>query len=138
MSILAWLASLRPRPTSHTGFAAEVARPPEPAFEAGLAAYSGKDYVNAITCFSRVLELRHDDADAHNNLGMSYLQTGRLEDAIDSFVLATHFRPRFPEALHNHALAALQRREFAQAVCCLERALEQRPEFAAAHNTLGY
>jgi len=148
MSILAWLASLRPRPTSHTGIAAEVARPPEPAFdadgavripfEAGLAAYSGKDYVNAIACFSRVLELRHDDADAHNNLGMSYLQTGRFEDAIDSFVLAIHFRPRFPEALHNQALAALQRREFAQAVCCLERALEQRPEFAAAHNTLGY
>ena len=69
---------------------------------------------------------------------MSYLQTGRFEDAIDSFVLAIHFRPRFPEALHNQALAALQRREFAQAVCCLERALEQRPEFAAAHNTLGY
>jgi tetratricopeptide (TPR) repeat protein len=69
---------------------------------------------------------------------MSYLQTGRLEEAIDSFVLATHFRPRFPEALHNQALAALQRRDFAQAVRCLERALEQSPEFAAAQNTLGY
>ncbi len=108
------------------------------AFEAGLAAYAARDLATAIDCFNRVLELRHDDADAHNNLGLCYLETGRCEDAVDEFVLATHFRPDFPQAFYHLALAAVDGRNFTEAVRWLERAIELNPDFAVAHNTLGY
>ncbi|MEO8442869.1 MAG: tetratricopeptide repeat protein, partial [Betaproteobacteria bacterium] len=107
-------------------------------FDAGLAAYAARDMAAAIDCFNRVLGFRHDHADAHNNLGLCYLETGRREDAVDAFVLATHFKPDFPQAFYHLALAALQERNLTEAVRCLERAIGLNPEFAAAYNTLGY
>ena len=103
-------------------------------FKAGIAAYAERDYARAIECFGRVLDKRHDDADAHNNLGLSYLAVDRIEDAADEFVLAVHFRPRFAQAFYNLALAQIKRRQFVEATACLERALEIKPEYAAAHN----
>lgn len=107
-------------------------------FKAGIAAYAERDYARAIECFGRVLDKRHDDADAHNNLGLSYLAVGRIEDAADEFVLAVHFRPLFAQAFYNLALAQIKRRQFVEATACLERALEIKPGYAAAHNALGY
>jgi Flp pilus assembly protein TadD len=151
MKIPAWLQSLLPvagsgscappssAPSSES-LAPEnvVQRAAHDSFAAGLVAYSAHDYATAITCFERALSDRHDDADAHNNLGLSYLGDGRGEDAMDAFVLAIHFRPRFPQAFYNMGLAALQRGEFQEVVTSLARALELQPDFAAAHNTLGY
>jgi len=144
MSILGWLESL----LAHSHARADVASAIEPAvdrqaaaraaFDAGLAAYAARDLATAIDCFNRVLEFRHDDADAHNNLGLCCLEMGRREDAIDAFVLATHFRPEFPQAFYHLALAALKGRDFVETVRYLERALDLDPDFAAAHNTLGY
>ncbi len=151
MNILAWLASLLPRvgagtravpararayPSTLPG--AEIEAAARAAFDAGLAAYSSEDFATAIACFNRVLQYRHDDADAHNDLGLSYLGLGRSDDAMDAFVLALHFRPQFPQAFYNMALAALQRGAINEAVPCLERALGLNPDFAAAYNTLGY
>lgn len=107
-------------------------------FKAGTAAFAARDYAQAIESFSRVLEKQHDDAEAHNNLGLSYLAVGRVEDAADEFVLAIHFRPRFAQAFYNLALAELKRGQLVEASGCLERALELKPEYAAAHNALGY
>lgn len=147
MSMLAWLESLLPGSDARSG-AASTGVSPAPAvdaqteartaFDAGLAAYAAADFATAIACFTRAIEHRHDDADAHNNLGMSHLRAGRSDDAMDAFVLATHFRPHFPQAFYNMALVALQRRDFDEVVRCLERALGLDPAFVAAHNTLGY
>jgi Flp pilus assembly protein TadD len=151
MSIPAWLASLLPRfgagaravpagaPASPRAVPDDNARRAVRAdFDAGLAAYSSKDYAAAIACFNRVLQIRHDDADAHNNIGLSYLGLGRDEDAMDAFVLATHFRTQFPPAFYNMALAALGRGDIERALTSLERAIELNPEFTAAHSTLGH
>jgi tetratricopeptide (TPR) repeat protein len=85
-----------------------------------------------------VVELRDDDADAHNYLGLSYLEQGSHEDAADSFLLALHYHPQFPQALYNLALVALRRADLKEAVACLEQAIALKPDFAAAHNNLGY
>ncbi len=149
MSILAWLASRLPRARSRavpagapallrTPAEGEVEGAARAAFDAGLAAYSCTDFATAIACFNRALQSRHDDADAHNNLGLSYLGLGRSEDAMDAFVLAIHFRPQFPQAFYNRALAALQRGDVREVVTCLEQAIELKPDFVAAYSTLGY
>ena len=108
------------------------------AFDAGKAAFRAKDYATAIDCFKTVIELRHDDADAHNYLGLSHLEQGAHEDAADCFLLAIHYRPRFPQAFYNMALAAHRRGDLAQAVTCLEQAISLKPDFAGAYSTLGY
>ena len=107
-------------------------------FDTGIAAYAAGDFVTAVACFNRVIEARHDDADAHNHLGLSYLALGNHADAADAFVMAVHFRPQFPPAFYNMALAALGLGDPAQAITSLERAIELQPDYATAHSTLGY
>ncbi len=151
MKLPGWLQSLLPvngtrshavpagRPgLCHAASENEAQRVVREAFAAGLTAYSAQDYTNAIDCFERVLRDRHDDADAHNNLGLSYLGAGRNEDAMDAFVLALHFRPQFPQAFYNKGLIELQRGELQRVVASFTRAIELQPDFVAAHNALGY
>jgi len=116
----------------------EKARTMHAAFEAGKAALLNKDYATAIDCFQTVIELRYDDADAHNYLGLSHLEQGGYEDATDCFLLAIHYRPQFPQAFYNMALAAHRRGDLAQAVTCLEQAISLKPDYAIAYSTLGY
>src|SRR3954470_16103664 len=142
MRIFAWLESKLARssgrPVAASADAPAVDRDAgRDAFESGLAAYAAKDFATAIACFASSIGRRHDDPDAHNNLGLCYLETGRLDDAVDSFVLAIHFRPDFSAAFHHLALAAIEADDYQEAVRCLEHAIELNPDFAAAHNTLG-
>ncbi len=109
-----------------------------PAFDAGLAAHARRDFATAIDCFNQVLKQQHDNAEAHNNLGLSYLEAGRIEEAADAFVLGIHFRPDFASAHYNLALAALKSGDFNEGVRCLERAIKLNPVYSAAHNALGY
>jgi Flp pilus assembly protein TadD len=151
MSILDWLETLLPRGGArsrnapagvpalrHAAPDADARDAWRAAFDTGLAAVTSRDFATAIECFSRVIEQRHDDADAHNNLGLSHLGLGSSEDAMDSFVLAIHFRPHFPQAFYNMALAADLLGDRGQVVASLERAIELKPDFAAAHSMLGY
>ncbi len=105
---------------------------------AGIAAYKAKDYVRAIECFERALESVHDDADAHNNLGLSCLALDRIDDAIDAFVLATHFRPGFAQAYYNLGAAELRAGNIGEARRCFERAVDLEADYAAAYNALGH
>jgi Flp pilus assembly protein TadD len=106
-------------------------------FSNGIAAFTSGDYDAAVRYFNAVIEARHDDADAHNYLGLAYLKQSRVEDAVDCFVMATHFRPTFAEAHYNLALAAQRRGEHREAAAHLERAISCRADYAEAHNALG-
>jgi tetratricopeptide (TPR) repeat protein len=117
---------------------AENERAARAAFEVGKTAFRAKDYAAAVEYLKTVVELRHDDADAHNYLGLSYLEQGMQEDAADCFLLALHYHPQFPQALYNLALVALRRADLNEAVACLEQAIALMPDYAAAHNNLGY
>src|SRR5688572_8265851 len=76
------------------------------AFSRGVEAYNIGAYDVALLNFETVIAARHDDADAHNRLGLVHFRQQHLEDADDCFVLATHFRPGFAAAWYNLALVA--------------------------------
>ncbi len=50
-------------------------------------------YAEAEKSLLRALELQHDFASAHHELGLTYLDQGQLEEAADYFQLAVHFAP---------------------------------------------
>jgi tetratricopeptide (TPR) repeat protein len=150
MSILARLTSLLHRANTGQPLVATVVealpaavpdeekeRTARAAFDAGKTAFRAKDYATAADYLRTVVELRHDDADAHNYLGLAYLEQSRVEDAVDCFVMATHFRPTFAEAHYNLALAAQRRGEHREAAAHLERAISCRADYAEAYNALG-
>ncbi len=119
------------------GISAADAHAADSAFRDGVAAFDAGDYAAAVRCFEAVVAQRHDDAAAHNYLGLAHLKRGELEDAADCFVLATHFRPAYAEAWYNLALAAQRRADHAEAVRCLEQAIAFRTGYAEAYNALG-
>ena len=107
-------------------------------FEAGRAAYLAGNYDGAMRDLNATLNIRHDHAHAHYYLGLSHLNQNCFEDAADCFLMATHFRPDFPEALHQLGLVARRRRDYDRAVAYFEKTLELSPDHAYAHSNLGY
>jgi tetratricopeptide (TPR) repeat protein len=87
----------------------------------------------AAASFARAIELQHDFADAHHNLGRAYLAVGRGEDAIDCFYLATHFAPAMAMAHLNLGTALSALGKTGEATVSLHRALELDPGLADAH-----
>jgi tetratricopeptide (TPR) repeat protein len=106
-------------------------------FEQGVADFAAKRYEAAKRCFEAVVEKRHDHAEAHHYLGLTHLECGALDEAADSLLLATHFRPAFPQAWYNLALIARRRGDRREAVRCLEQALAGSSDYGDAHNALG-
>ena len=144
---MGWLACIRALLGGHAGANSDVAtasgataaeaRIADAAFGDAVAAYDAGNYGAALRLFEAVITARHDDAAAHNYLGLAHLKQGNLEDAVDCFVLATHFRPAYAEAWYNLALAAQRRDDHAEAMRCLERAVASRADYAEAYNALG-
>jgi tetratricopeptide (TPR) repeat protein len=85
----------------------------------------------------RALELEHDCAAAHLELGLTYRALARLEDAVDYFQLAVHFAPDVNASwlALGDALAKLGRTQ--AAVAAYREALTRAPHHAASWIGLG-
>jgi CHAT domain-containing protein len=58
----------------------------------------------ALKYLRRVVAGSPESAEARNDLGVCFIQQGKLEDAIDEFERALKLKPDLPEALFNRAL----------------------------------
>ena len=63
----------------------------------------------AIIHFQKALQIKPDDADAHNNLGTALLQKGKVDEAITHYQKALQINPDFVEAHKNLSNALLQK-----------------------------
>lgn len=83
------------------------------------------------------LELEHDFAAAHFELGLTYRDQGKLEDAADYFQLAAHFAPAFVAASFElgETLAKLERAD--AAIAAYRQALAHDGGHGAAWRGLG-
>jgi len=84
----------------------------------------------------RALRIKPDFAEAHDNLGSTLHDLGRLYEAEASYRRALEIKPDYVEA-HNNLGSTLQnlgRHSEAEASYC--RALEIKPDFADALNNL--
>jgi Flp pilus assembly protein TadD len=100
-------------------------------------ALEDRDFAAAAAHFAEALELKHDDARAHNGLGHAYLKLGRDAEAADSFLLAAHFGPDHADPLYHLGLVSHRRGDPASAIDYLDRALAIQPGHAEAHNLRG-
>jgi len=80
---------------------------------------------------------RHDDAEALLLQGLVRKRQGESEEAVDSFLLAAHFRPNYAEAYYQLGLIASSQGIAADAEQYYRRALEADPRHAQAYVALG-
>ena len=78
-----------------------------------------------------------DDVQAHDALGVSYFQAGRMDDALAQFGTALRLKPDYAVANFNISLIEMLQGHFDEASAHLRKAIAVRPDYAEAHNNLG-
>ncbi len=86
-----------------------------------------KDYSSAAEEYSRVVGLRPDSAEAHNNLGVALEKEGKLEKAIESFNHALELRANYSEALSNRGWVYARQKKAREARRDFDQALRINP-----------
>ena len=94
-------------------------------------------YAAAAVEFRKALELDPDEAQAHDNLGLALVETGKVEEGMEHYRKALELSPGYPEAHNNLGSALVRSRRLPEAVEQFEKALESNPDHPSAHVNLG-
>ncbi len=89
------------------------------------------------TLFTHALEITSNNDVAENNLGIVFLEKGRLDEAISLLQAAVDLRPANGPAHENLAKALLQKGQVADALVHYRKLLELQPEDIEVHNIVG-
>ncbi|GAB1421641.1 hypothetical protein MASR2M15_18210 [Anaerolineales bacterium] len=115
-----------------------------------------KEWKDAAVCYSKAIQIETSDPDAHINLGVALMNTGRLDESLRMFTRASKLSPDDPASLAGSADvyermgrlqdAALQyvkvadiyiaRRDLDRAIGNWERATQLSPGFVKVHARL--
>ena len=63
----------------------------------------------AIAQYQKALEINPNYAEAHNNLGIAFLQKGQVDEAIDQYQKALEINPNYADAHNNLGIAFSQK-----------------------------
>ena len=91
---------------------------------------------DAIPHYEAALRVIPGLAEAHNNLGVALLSSGRQSEAIERFAAATQLKPDFADAQANLGIMLVQVGRPAEARPHLQIALRLKPDHAAARANL--
>jgi tetratricopeptide (TPR) repeat protein len=94
-------------------------------------------YCNVETLWVDTLQKNPTCWMAHNNLGLTLLQKGKVEEAITHFQKALAINPNEAEGHNNLGNALLKRGNVDEAIVHYQKALQITPDLAEAHNNLG-
>ena len=89
------------------------------------------------TLFRHALAVTSNNDVAENNLGIIYLEKGRLDDAISLLQTAVALRPDNSPAQENLAKALLQKGQVADALVHYRKLVELQPDNVEMHNIVG-
>jgi len=85
----------------------------------------------------KALTLKPDYAKAHNNLGITLKELGRLNEAEASYKKAITLKPDFAEAHNNLGVILRELGRLEEAEIFFKKAIQFKPKYAVAHNYLG-
>ncbi len=83
------------------------------------------------------VRLAPNDAEAHNNLGLTLKNLGRLKEAEGYYRNAIRIKPDFAEAHDNHGVLLKDLGRLKEAEASHREAIRLKPELAGAHTNLG-
>ena len=73
---------------------------------------------------------------AHNNLGLTLAAQGKLDEAIEQYLLAIQLKPYYADAHNNLGMALADQGKLPEATRAYDQALQLKPDRAEFHNNL--
>ena len=93
--------------------------------------------LDSIKHFEKILFLKPDFAEAHNNLGVVFKENSQLDAAVNSYKNAINIKPDYAEAHNNLGNILRELGELNDSVKSFNNALKLKPHFPIFHNNLG-
>lgn len=106
-------------------------------FKRGRKAYMASDFKSSAEHFEKALQMYPDFAEAHNNLGSSYLMGGASEKSLSEFGKAIVLSPKEIDAYNNLSLALLLLKRYPDSEAAARRALQIDPRHVMSLSLLG-
>jgi len=101
-------------------------------FNAGLAAYSQRDYSTAIDLFREVVQEIPDNPSAHQYLGLAFYQLQQFPEALSALADARRLRPDSFELLDHYVSVSKKAGDLESASAALREFIQRNPEERAA------
>jgi Flp pilus assembly protein TadD len=105
-------------------------------FAQALACHRGGRIAKAITLYNRILSLKPDIPECHNNIGVALADLGKFEEAAAACRRATALKPDYTEAHSNLGIALANLGRPDEAVAAYRCAIAFNPDFAGAYSNL--
>jgi protein O-mannosyl-transferase len=105
-------------------------------FDLGVELYNQRDKQNAVFCFRRAFIADPDDIQAGYNLANTYLEMGRVDEAVAAYQELIRIHPDYFRARHNLGYALKQKGDLEGARAAFEGALKISPDFQPSLNNL--
>jgi Flp pilus assembly protein TadD len=90
----------------------------------------------AIGLFNKLLKIRPDSAEVHNNLGNALVHTGKIQQGIEHYKLAIKYKPSLSEAYRNLGYALKKQGNLEEAARCYKEAVKIKPDNVEAYLAL--
>jgi len=103
----------------------------------GLAYEEKGQYDEAISNYTKALEINPRDADAYYNRGVVYNRKGQSDEAISDFTKALEINPRDAHAYYNRGIVYNRKSQSDEAISDFTKALEINPRYAEAYKSRG-
>ena len=98
----------------------------------GAAAAQTGQLAQAVNAFQKVISIKPDDFQAHNNMGIALQRQGKTEEAINAYKKALVIKPNYAQAYNNMGNALQQQTNLGEAVKAYEKAILIKPDYAEA------
>ncbi|MCW5604486.1 MAG: tetratricopeptide repeat protein [Burkholderiales bacterium] len=106
-------------------------------YQQAFSSYKGNDLEAAARMLEQVIAAKHDHGEAHFLLGEIHRRQGRLDDAVDHYVLSICHDPGLAYAHCQLGVVLLAQGQHREALAELEQAANLRPDDSAICNTYG-
>jgi tetratricopeptide (TPR) repeat protein len=98
---------------------------------------SSRDFLSAADHLKKALRIEPDFVQAHNNLGATYMELEKFEDAITEFKKTIELDPKMEAPYRNMSLSLFELGRYSEAEAAARQAVALNPQHGAARYTLG-